>query len=216
MACHVSSSSSRSVCSASQSEASLALTKLTSKLSSAFTCVQLDLGFHHYNLQQTSPEALASRRPKGWLSTELLTTQCGGVTVRALPTGDAADSPQSDRPAVDEELLLAYEGQGSGVSGEHLMSAACGRCLLPSMCFVLTVMSSAYCWQQAAGEARLQHDGHETVRHIRAWHATARIQIVAAGSTQPPQEAMGGSSRSALDKSRQGGSGDKDLLNAHW
>jgi hypothetical protein len=80
--------------------------------------MQLDLGFHHYNLQRTSPEALASRRPRGWLSTELLTTQYGGVTVRALPTGDAAGAPDSDRPVVDEELLLAYAGQGSGASGE--------------------------------------------------------------------------------------------------
>lgn len=45
---------------------------------------QMDLGFHHYNMQQTSREAFA--RPMGRRSTELLTTQVhdAAATVSSL------------------------------------------------------------------------------------------------------------------------------------
>jgi len=85
--------------------------------------MQLDLGFHRYNIQQTIPGALSSR-PPGRNSSELLTTQIGSTLVRSLPVDDGSgfvDVPEGNptdpsNPTVSENLLLAYSGQGSGAS----------------------------------------------------------------------------------------------------
>lgn len=64
------------------------------------------------SLQQTTREALASRAPRVLLGTDLLKS---ALLVRSLPTDDSSGSANSITP--DEELLLAYSGQGSGVTG---------------------------------------------------------------------------------------------------
>jgi hypothetical protein len=141
---------------------------------------KFDTGFHHYNLQQTSREALASRAPSGLLGTALL-------KIRSLaPDGDS-NSGNSNTP--DEELLLAYGGQGSGVTGGW--SSLCG-------------VSQR---QVTPAHAMLQLCASLLTSHHTSVHAT--------GSTQPPQEVMGHSSRGAKASKGQG-TGDRDLLNAHW
>lgn len=72
---------------------------------------KFDTGFAHYNLQQTTREALASRAPRGLLGTDLLKS---APLVCCLPTDDSSGNSSS---TPDEELLLAYSGQGSGVTG---------------------------------------------------------------------------------------------------
>lgn len=96
-----------------------------SQLTLPTCCVhlQLDLGFHRYNIQQTIPGTLPSR-PPGHNSSEILTTQIGSTLVRSLPVGDSSgfvDVPEGNptdpsNPTVSEDLLLAYSGQGSGTS----------------------------------------------------------------------------------------------------
>lgn len=83
-----------------------ASTRLSSNTNRSRMTHKYDTGFHHYNLEQTSPEALASRAPRGLLGTDLLKS----TAIRSLPTDDSSGTP-------DEELLLAHGGQGSGVTG---------------------------------------------------------------------------------------------------
>lgn len=72
-------------------------------------------------MQQTFPGDLSTTQS----STELLTTQCGSTVVRCLPTSDRkgfGEVPElgpatPGKPKIDEDLLLAYGGQGSGASG---------------------------------------------------------------------------------------------------
>lgn len=74
---------------------------------------QLDLGFQHYNLLQTSPEAFAARStattPRRHISSlALLTTQVGATLVRCLPSNndgsgfvDVPDSNPTDPAATN-------------------------------------------------------------------------------------------------------------------
>lgn len=95
---------------------------------------QLNLGFRHYNLQHTDPDVMA-KSPRGLTSPtsslQVFTTAfSGGTTVRCLPVDEASgfmDVPGGTHPsadptspppaAADEDALLAFEGQGRGVTG---------------------------------------------------------------------------------------------------
>jgi hypothetical protein len=101
-----------------------------------------------------------------------------------------------------------------GISGE------CMRLPHAASCYLSYSGSAAGCVQHVALIAgnKLLVQLNSTACQPWKWLAAVRIcfAAAAAGSTQPPQEVMGGSSRSAPDKSSQGGTSDKELLNAHW